>query len=92
MVSHQNVKMEWSSAKTRQNAITRLESSATPLVKQTAHLPPGWPESAKDIKASAVSALSDLLVDIVLFALSLAFIFGIVVRSYDQVRYYNTHV
>jgi hypothetical protein len=46
----------------------------------------GLAKSPKAIKTSTVSTLSDLLVDIVLLALSLAFLtFGIAVRSYDQV-------
>ncbi|KIW29290.1 uncharacterized protein PV07_05115 [Cladophialophora immunda] len=65
-------------------AIQQIPASA-PLLQQTAHVPKGWPTSPKTIKSSIGSVLTDLVVDSLLLAFSVAFLaFGLVVKLYDQ--------
>ena len=57
----------------------------SPVLEQDAHLPKSWPTEPEVVKSSVISIILDILVEIILLALSLAFFaFGLTVRYYDQ--------
>ncbi|KAI1411309.1 hypothetical protein F5Y13DRAFT_191584 [Hypoxylon sp. FL1857] len=61
------------------------EPYTTPLLSGAAHVPQGWPISPSPIRSSVFSIVADLIVDVILLSLSVAFFaFGLTVRSYDQ--------
>lgn len=62
-----------------------LKQVSPVVLEQDADIPKGWPTEPQVVKSSITSIVTDVLLDTVLFGLSLAFFtFGLVVRRYDQ--------